>query len=196
MKKLIQNILLISIFLSQIVQADVKADISTQFTTRLDAALQVVNNKQLNKEERNQKIIEVIKPMFDFELMARLSIGRAWKKLDDTTKKEFVEIYVKRMEKSYSNKIDQYTDEKVIIEDLKQPKPNKAILITYLASKNDKLTIDYKFYHPKKKKPNKDEWLIYDVVIAGVSIIKTDRAQFSEVLKSHDINYLMEQMKK
>jgi phospholipid transport system substrate-binding protein len=196
MKKLFKNILLISLFLALGLNADVKSDISTQFTTRLDSALQVVNNKKLTKPQRNQGIIDAIKPMFDFELMAKLSIGRAWKKLDSDTKKRFIETYVKRMEKSYSNKIDEYTDEKIVIEDFKQPKSNKAILITYLSSKNDKITMDYKFYHPKKRKPNKDEWLIYDVVIAGVSIIKADRAQFSEVLKSHDINYLMEQMSK
>ncbi len=196
MKNFLKNIIFISLFMTLGLNADIKSDISTQFTTRLDAALQVVNNKELTKEQRNEGIIKAIKPMFDFELMAKLSIGRAWKKLDSSTKKEFIATYVKRMEKSYSNKIDEYTDEKVVIEDLKQPKPNKAVLITYLASKNDKLTMYYKFYHPKKPKPNKDEWLIYDVVIAGVSIIKADRAQFSEVLKSHDINYLMEQMKK
>jgi phospholipid transport system substrate-binding protein len=196
MKRVLKNIIFMSLFLALGLSADIKSDISTQFTTRLDAALQVVNNKEFTKEQRNQGIIDAIKPMFDFELMAKLSIGRAWKKLDKDTKKRFIDTYVKRMEKSYSNKIDEYTDEKIIIEDFKQPKPNKAVLITYLSSKNDKITMDYKFYHPRKQKENKDKWLIYDVVIAGVSIIKADRAQFSEVLKSHDINYLMEQMSK
>ncbi|MEA1914118.1 MAG: ABC transporter substrate-binding protein [Campylobacterota bacterium] len=195
MKQLLLTIL--TIFLStNILSADIKSDISTQFNQRLDTALQVVNNKEIDKMTRNEGIIDAIKPMFDFELMAKLSIGRAWKSLDEQTQKNFVQTYVARMEKSYSEKIDTYTDEKVVIQDMIQPKANKAILITYLASKNDKLTMDYKFYLPKQQKQDKDAWLIYDVVIAGVSIIKADRAQFTEVLKTNDIHYLMDQMKK
>jgi phospholipid transport system substrate-binding protein len=154
----------------------------------------VVKNKALTKDERNSNIVEVLTPMFDFELMAKLSLGRVWKKLNKADRKKFVKLYVERMKHSYSSKIDAYSDEKVVVTKIKQPKANRIELITNLISSDDKLEISYKYYKPKRAKKGKDEWLIYDVVILGVSILKTDKAQFREFLQTKSIYKLMDKL--
>ena len=100
------------------------------------------------------------------------------------------------MKKSYSAKIDKYTDEEILINSIKQPKKTRVTLNTSLVSAGDKLEVIYKFYKPKKQIKNKNVWLVYDVVIAGVSIIKTDKAQFRAVLKESSIDDLMERLRK
>ena len=49
---------------------------------------------------------------------------------------------------------------------------------------------------PKDKVRNKDKWLIYDVEILGVSILKTDKAQFKEFLQTKSISELMDALAK
>jgi phospholipid transport system substrate-binding protein len=126
--------------------------------------------------------------------MAKLSLGKVWKKLNKSDKKQFVKLYVERMKQSYSSKIDAYSDEKVEVIKIKQPKSNRIELITDLVSKNDKLEISYKYYKPKKQKNGKDRWLVYDVIIIGISILKTDKAQFKEFLQTKTIDDLMEKL--
>lgn len=175
--------------------ADTKKEVSDQFNTRINEALKIVTNKSKDVEERNQQIIKAISPMFDFELMAKLSLGsKAWNSLDAHQKQLFVNLYVARMKKSYSEKIDAYTNEAIVINGVEQPKNNRVVLLTDLVSNSDKITINYKMYQPDQPIENKDKWLIYDVDIAGVSILKSDRAQFAEVLKTNTIEYLMDQM--
>ena len=60
----------------------------------------------------------------------------------------------------------------------------------------DKTEIIYKYHKPKKRIKNKNIWLVYDLIIDGVSIIKTDKAQFQAVLKEHTIDELMEKLRK
>ena len=72
--------------------------------------------------------------------------------------------------------------------------PQRLELVTNLISKDTKLEISYKFYKPKRLKMDKDSWLIYDVVILGVSILKTDKAQFREFLQTKTIKELMIQL--
>jgi phospholipid transport system substrate-binding protein len=99
------------------------------------------------------------------------------------------------MKKSYSSKIDKYTNEKIVINDIQQIKKNRAILKTNLITQDDKLEIVYKFYKPKRQQQNKNDWLIYDVVIAGVSIVKTDKAQFKAVLKETSVEALLDKLR-
>ena len=125
--------------------------------------------------------------------MAKLSLGKnVWKQLGEDEQKRFTTLYVKRMEKSYSSKLDAYTDEKVEVKEIIQAKKNRIYLLTDLINGGEKLEITYKFYKPKKKVSTKHDWLIYDVEILGVSILKADNAQFKDFLKTKTIAELME----
>jgi len=184
--------------------ADEKLDLQNHFLNKIDNIISIVEDKTLNRELRNNKIISVLTPMFDFKLMAKLSLGKKWKTLDKDTQKEFVKLYVKRMKQSYSSKVDKYTDEKIVINSLeyqvnkrsKKVSHTRALLNTSLVSKDDKMELVYKFYKPKKQIENKNIWLTYDVVIDGVSIIKTDKAQFKAVIRESSIEGLIKKLRK
>ena len=98
------------------------------------------------------------------------------------------------MQKSYSSKIDSYSNEKVRVVEIRQRKSNRITLITDIVSNTSNLKIIYKYYKPKRAKYDKDIWLIYDVEIMGVSILKSDKAQFREYLKSKTIKELMNEI--
>jgi len=190
MKKL--ALIVISLFImAQNLFADEQSILKQHFLSKIEEVVKIVKNEASNKELRNSKIVETLTPMFDFELMAKLSLGKKWKQLDSEHKKEFVELYVARMKHSYSSKIDAYSNQNVEVTEIKQSKKNRIELVTNLMSRDKKFEISYKFYKPKKLKPNKDEWLIYDVVILGASIIKVDKAQFREFLQTKTIEELM-----
>jgi phospholipid transport system substrate-binding protein len=85
------------------------------FMKKIDQVIEVVLDKNITKENRNGKIVTLLSPMFDFELMAKLSLGKKWKTINKEDRKQFVRLYVERMKKSYSAKFDAYEDEKVLI---------------------------------------------------------------------------------
>lgn len=191
---MIKKILLmcVALMLTQNLSANEQTDLKEHFLSKIDEVVLVVKDKTLSKEKRNSDIISVLAPMFDFELMAKLSLGNVWKTLEAQDKKKFVDLYVKRMEKSYSSKIDAYSDEQVEVKKIEQPKDNRITLITNLVSKDQSLDIVYKYYKPKDPINEKDSWVIYDVEISGVSILKADKTQFKEFLQTKDIYALMD----
>jgi len=195
MKKIV--LILISIFIiASDVYANEQNSLKKHFIDTIDKIIIVVKDTNLEKIKRNTKIIDILTPMFDFTLMGKLSLGKKWKQLNTVDRKRFVELYVERMKQSYSSKLDAYSDEKVEVTKIKQAKKNRIELITDLVQTDAKLKISYKFYKPKKAKKDKDTWLIYDVVISGVSILKTDKAQFREFLQTNTIEELMDQLAK
>jgi len=194
---MIKRIFLIcSIFLfANNLLANDKVELEKKFISTIDSVILTVQNKTFSKEERNSKIVDLLTPMFDFELMAKLSLGKVWRTLDKNNKEKFIKLYVHRMKKSYSSKLDSYSNEKVNILNITKPKANRIVLKTDIKSSNNKhFEVIYKFYKPKDDLKNKDKWLIYDVEIMGVSILKTDKAQFKDFLNTKSIEQLMENL--
>lgn len=171
-------------------QADEAAEITKMAKEKVNNIITYLRDTSLEKETRNKKIIDEVNTMFDFQLMARLSLGKKWKKIKKKQRKEFVKVFVKRIQRSYLEKLDLYTDEEVIIGDAKQTKKKRAVLTTYLVSEDDKKEMIYKFRKHKKR-----GWVVYDVDILGVSFIQTYRSQFSGVLKNKSMDELIEDLK-
>jgi len=157
---------------------------------RLDATIAVLQKKDLDQQKKNEQLVEIVTPMFDFHLMAKLSLGRKyWPGLSEEKKDEFTDLFIKRLRASYLEKISLYTDEKVFF---KTPVRNKrkVRIPTEIISNNNRISMIYKMYKSKK------DWKIYDVEIEGISIISTYRSQFDQVLSKGTIDELLQKLEK
>lgn len=173
------------LFLSQTVNADDKAAAEEFLKSNLDAAFAVLQNKDLQQGAKKKEVVEIVTPMFDFALMAKLSLGKKyWPDLTEENKERFTELFIKRLRTSYLDKLTVYTDEKVTYEPPVQVK-KKIHVPTYLISKEKKISMRYKLYKSKLT------WKIYDVEIQGVSIIRSYRAQFTAILEKATIDELL-----
>ena len=170
--------------------ADDISEIRAMTKEKVDAVIRTLKDNSLSKKEKKEGILKTIDGLFDFSLMARLSLGKKhWKALSKAQRKEFSELFVKRLKESYLDKLDLYTDEEIVVDEAKLTKKNRVEVLTYLVSKEDKKEMIYKLYKSKKK-----EWMVYDVDILGVSIVQTYRSQFSGILKKESMEQLMERM--
>ena len=184
MKNLLIAVVSLLLF-SQTAAADDKSEIDDLLKTNLDAVFTILQKNDLDQQAKNKEIIDIVTPMFDFELMARLSLGKThWSGLSQDEKERFIELFIKRLKASYLSNFNLYTDEKVLYEPSVQVK-KKVHAPTYLVSKDKKISILYKFY---KAQTN---WKIYDLEIQGVSIIRSYRSQFSSILESGTVDDLL-----
>ena len=169
--KTIINGLLISIlcfsFGATSLFADEVSEIRAMTKEKVDLVIRTLKDSSLSKEEKKQGILKTIDGLFDFSLMARLSLGKKhWKSLSKSGRKEFSKLFVERLKQSYLDKLDLYTDEEVVVDEAKMTKKNRVEVVTYLVSKDDKKEMTYKLYKTKKK-----GWMVYDVDVLGVSIV-------------------------
>jgi len=170
--------------------ASTETEIKDSMSKTIETITILIKDKSIEKPARHEKIEILVTPLFDFGLMARLSLGKTqWKKITPKERKNFSDLFATRIKQSYMNKLDLYTDEQVIIDDAVRVK-SRIHLPTHLVRKNEKRDILYKFYKSKKR-----GWLIYDVDILGVSIIQTYRSQFAGILKKDSFDVLIEKLK-
>ncbi len=184
------GLLLVLFFLPFAALADERTEVKKTMTNKIEVVLQLLRDPNLDKATRNQKILNTVNPIFDFKLMAHLSLGQKyWKQFSAAQKKEFSTLFVKRLQESYLEKLDLYTDEDVTIDAVKQSKANRIEIVSHLVTKDDKKEMIYKFHRDKKK-----GWMVYDVEILGVSIVQTYRSQFAGVLKTGSVEALLKKL--
>ncbi len=165
------------------------ADVKALLKSNVDAVVELLQDAALDKSNRNEQILKIITPVFDFETMAKLSLGsRYWPTLNETQQSEFSELFIHRLQASYLDKLDIYTDEKVVYgEPLTQG--TKIHVPTTLVTKDSTIEMLYKFYR------SGEDWNVYDVEIGGVSIIQTYRSQFDGVLRQGSVADLLNKLK-
>jgi len=178
-------------FAAATLSADEVSEIQAMTKEKVDLVIQTLKDTSLSKKEKKEGILKTIDGLFDFNLMARLSLGKEnWKPLSKSKRKEFSKLFVERLKQSYLDKLDLYTDEEVVVGEAKLTKKNRVEVLTYLITKDDKKEMTYKLYKSKKK-----GWMVYDVDVLGVSIVQTYRSQFSGILKKESMEQLMERMR-
>lgn len=150
-----------------------ESDISPTMQEKINLSLNYLKDETLSKQNKAEKIFALFDEIFDFKLMSQLSLANDWKKLDDAQKTEFSQVFEQKLKQSFLDKLDLYTNEDILIKELVKPKKNRITLLTTLKNKDKNIDISYKFYL------SKNDWLIYDVDILGVSVVQTYRNQIA-----------------
>ena len=173
-----------------VIQAGDVEDINSMVKKKVAVIFDLLGKQDIEKNERNEKIVGELNEIMDFQLAAYLSLGKYWKKISKTQKKEFVETFQQYINNYIVEKIDLYTNQKIDIGDSKIVKKGRAELEIGILSGGETLQVNFKLRKNKKK-----EWRVYDVDIEGVSLITTFRSQFSGVLKNSSFEELLEKLK-
>ena len=156
--------------------------------SKLNQVFEILKQTDLEQQEKSKQVVEIVSPMFDFQLMAKLSLGRQyWPDLSEEKREKFTELFISRLRGSYLNRITAYTDETVTYESPVKV-DGKVHIPTNLISKGNKIGMLYKFYQAN------DQWKIYDLEIQGVSIIRSYQAQFKEILQKGTFDDLLLKM--
>ncbi len=184
MKKLIYLFIVLLMF-SRPVLADDLQDVDALVKGKVNAVISLLKRTDIDKKERNRRILDIVKPFINFEQMAKLSLGKKhWLGISKEKRQEYSRLFVKRLEESYIEKLDLYSNEDVVFYEPKQVR-KKIHVLTSLDSKNGKVDMLYKLYRSKKG------WQVYDVEVLGVSIVQTYRSQFNGILQKGNIDDLL-----
>jgi len=156
--------------------------------TTVEAILGLLKNDSLDKAARRSAMEKEIGKRFDFRAMSQRTLATNWKKATDAEKQEFTDLFKQLIQNSYVGKLEAYTNETVSYPaDKAQGK--KALVETLIKTASADIPVNYKLY----RKGN--DWLVYDVIIEGVSLISNYRSSYQTIVKKEGFDGLMSKMK-
>ncbi|MDX1701931.1 MAG: ABC transporter substrate-binding protein [Melioribacteraceae bacterium] len=185
---LLMAVLSFCLFVSPFV---VLAGPTEQVKPTLDKILTVLSDTQLkgddHKIERRAKVMEIIKKRFDFHEMSRRVLGNTWKEISHDDQEHFTKLMTKLLENVYIGKLESYSGQKIEYIDEKI-KGDKALVSTTIENNNKKIPLYYILINTSSK------WMVYDINIDGVSLVKNYREQFKSVLKRDRFSGLVKEL--
>ena len=154
--------------------------------------LSIIENAALKQpgqsEERRNQIEQVIRHRITFGQMAQRSLGTYWTALSYKEREEFVTIFVELMRDRLANKIDEYFGEQIFYLS-EQREGSFSQVHSNLIGPKVNTSLQFRLENESGK------WLVYDVVINGISTVENYRAQFTRIIDDATYAGLVEKMK-
>ena len=184
----------ILVLLSQIVvPADLRAGAPTdqvrQTADQVLALLQDARFKGADKEsQRRQRLRQIIGTRFDFEEMAKRSLGANWRRVSREEQQRFVQLFTSLLEKSYADQIESYNGEKIAYGREKVANDRAEVDSKIVTQKGQEFSLNYKL------RSAGGDWKVYDVVIEDISLVNNYRSQFNRLLAKNTFADLLKKL--
>ncbi len=186
-KALVLWFLLIYGFVTVAVQASQGP--KAQVENTVNAVLETLKDDSLDRDSKRDKIRILIKARFDFDTMSQRTLATYWKKATDEERERYIDLFSKLLEWTYIGRIEAYTNETVKFTGEKI-KNNRAMVDTFIVTASTEIPIDYKMLK------NGDQWLVYDVIIEQVSLVRNYRSSYRSIVKKEGMSGLLDKMEK
>jgi phospholipid transport system substrate-binding protein len=142
------------------------------------------------KEIKKEKLRVIYKDMFDEIEFSKRTLTRNWNKFNPAQRTEFVNLFEQILEKSYMDKILDYSNEKVDFYKENMISGNQAEIQSKIITASKEIPIFYRMILKDGK------WKVYDVVVENVSLVQNYRTQFSDILAKNTPDQLLEILRK
>jgi len=150
----------------------------------VDSILGVLQQPDLSTAEKKAQVSGQVQEFLNMKSMSRRTLGSYWDGATEEQRQRFSDLFVKILEGTYLNQIDDYSAGTV--QYLKQRvKDDKAIVDTVIVSKELEIPVQYKMIYEE------GSWQIFDLVIEGVSLVKNYRSSYGEIIRQEGYDGLL-----
>jgi len=143
------------------------------------------------RQERREKVRGIVLPQFAFLEMAQQALGSHWRDRTEAEQQEFVRLFTDLLERTYSGILERYAAEVQVLFAHERIQGSVAEVDTQVRSSphEQPVAITYRLRDVGGK------WLVYDVVIDQVSLVRNYGAQFRRMLDTSSFADLVQELK-
>ena len=140
-------------------------------------------DQSLSKDLKITKLKTIAIKTVDIKGIGFYSLGKYRKTISEEKKIEYLEIFTKYFLKTFSSRLAQYSDPKIVVKSQKKLNDKYTMVSSVLIATEDKpeIKIDWRVV---TKDPNNP--LIIDLIIEGVSLAKVQKEEFYSIIQSND----------
>ena len=159
-----------------------------------DDVLTIVRQDKDIQSGNTAKAIELVEvkvlPFFDFQHMTALAMGRDWRVASPEQRKRLTDEFKTLLVRTYSNALTGYKNQTVRYKPTKMQSTDTDVLVrTEIVQPGSKpIALDYSL------EKNTDGWKVYDVVVAGVSLVTNYRSTFNQEVRANGVDGLIQML--
>ncbi|WP_374276270.1 phospholipid-binding protein MlaC [Azonexus sp.] len=187
MKKLFS--LLLTVLISSAAIAQEAPDALIQRVT--EEVLEIVRKDKDIQNGSTQKVVDLaekkVLPHFNFQHMTALALGKEWRKASPQQQQQLTAEFKTLLVRTYSNALTGYRNQRIVYKPFKMNAGDTDVLVrTEVVQPGSKpVQLDYSL------EKQDSGWKVYDVVVAGISLVTNYRDQFGQEVRNGGIDGLI-----
>ena len=161
-----------------------------------DDVIAIVRQDKAIQSGDTRKAVELVEtkvlPYFDFAHMTRLAVGKDWRQASPDQKAALTHEFKTLLVRTYSNALTGYKDQTIRYKPAKLQSGDTEVMVrTEIVQPGNKpIPLDYSL----EKQP--EGWKVYDVVVAGVSLVTNYRDTFNQEVRANGVDGLIDMLAK
>ena len=160
-----------------------------QLRAYTDQVLKVLENPKLAPPERRAAVRNLAAEAFEVSETAKRALGLHWQKRAPAEREEFVKLFANLLEQTYISRIDEYGGERITYVGEQIDGDRATVRAQIVTKKGGEVSVESRLLQKE------DRWLIYDVLIEGISLIGNYRSQFDRIIRTASYEDLVKRLK-
>ena len=180
-KKILTLLIFLIISFSNIAKVySIEPNIFVQST--VNRASEALKDK-FSKEEKILKLKAIAKETVDITSIGFYTLGSYRKNITDDQKKEYGNLFEQYFLKTFSSRLAEYSNPEIEVVDKKKLNENYTMVYSILVATEQRpeIKVDWRIYTK-----NPDNPLIRDLIIEGLSLVRTQKEEFSSIIQGND----------
>lgn len=158
-----------------------------------NSALGVITSKNHTKQQKQDELQKVFANSVDFQWVGRFVLGRYWREATEAQRARYLTEYQKFLLLHYTSRFTDYTSGSFKVTASRDDGDGEYTVSTQMqsgeVSNGDPVLVDYRV-----RKGDNGTFKIFDVIVEGVSLLTTQRSEFSSVISNKGLDYLINQL--
>ena len=158
----------------------IEPDVFVQST--VNRASEALNNKY-TVEQKIEKLKVIASETVDINGIGLYTLGSYRKSITSDQKKEYHRLFRQYFLKSFSSRLAEYSNPEIEVKTSKIINKNYTMVSSVLihTDKRPEVKIDWRVYNKDQDNP-----LIRDLIIEGLSLVRTQKEEFASIIQSND----------
>lgn len=162
-----------------------------QVKSEIEDALTILKNPKLKPKEKSQEILKIAEKSVDWQEVARRVLGIRWRRVNPQQRERFTQLFKEFVKANYADKFEKYSDEKIIYEKEETDPPYARVLLKIYSKAQPKpISMECRLINKEGK------WLVYDILIEGVSMVNNYRVQINDILVNKSFDDMLKTLEK
>ena len=178
--------LFLGLYISGARAAEVPPDLLARTTTQ-EVLTILKQEKELTLPKVHQLVEAKVLPIFDFNRMTQLAVGKHWPGATPQQKKALVTEFRNLLVRTYSTSLTEFSNQAVEFKPMtiKPDATDVTVRSEIRQPGSQPVPVDYSMYKTDFG------WKVYDVAIDGVSLVPNYRASFANTIRQSGIDGLI-----
>lgn len=143
-----------------------------------------------NRQELYAIIDEILMPRFDRRFAAQVVLAKHWRTASEEQQARFIEAFYRALLRKYSDGILEFDPDMITVLPYRGDATKKRTRVRSTVALDDgsKVAVDYELV---KRKAG---WLVFNVVIEGVSYVRNFRAELDSEIRASSLDAVIERL--